>query len=373
MITDEGKIFLAAAKTFIDEHVHGAAFDKAQQLPRSLLKLLASHGYLGINISREQGGLGMNALEYGLFTELLGRACSSTRTLLTVHCSLVTETLSRWGTEQQKRHWFALLVSGETIASFAVSEPAHGSDTRGIATRYRKSGADYVISGTKKWISFGAIADVFLVFAKCDEQMSAFLIDRSAPGVRVEPINNLVSQRASHLAEITFDEVVVPNTRLLGAEGSGQLLLMSALDNGRYSVAWGACGVAREALVQMIGYAQQRTQFGSPLAEFQLVQGLIGDAASEVHAAHALCERAASQRMARSCHAGYETTIAKYVASKAAVSVTARALQVHGANGLSDDFCVERLFRDAKALEIIEGSSQMQQITISNYALTAEK
>ncbi|MGR1217454.1 acyl-CoA dehydrogenase family protein [Metapseudomonas otitidis] len=374
-ISDEGLSFLVEAGMFIDEHIrpHAGTFDKKRIMPRSLLKSMARQGYFGLNIPKEDGGSGRNALEYGEFTALLGRACSSVRTLLTVHCSLVAESIARWGTQWQRREWLPGLLSAETICAFAISEPAHGSDIKGIATHYRKCGSDYVISGTKKWISFGAIADCYLLFARCEGKMSAFLVDRAATGVHVEPIDNLLSQRASHLAQITFNEVAVNKNQLLGTEGGGDLLLMSALDHGRFSVAWGAVGLAKEALVQMIDYAESREQFGSRLADFQLIQGLIGDGATAVHAAQAMCERAASHRMARSCDAVYETTIAKYLAASTAVKVAEQALQVHGANGLSGDFSVERLFRDAKALEIIEGSSQMQKLMISSYAMTVEK
>ncbi|MBN3471249.1 MULTISPECIES: acyl-CoA dehydrogenase family protein [Pseudomonas syringae group] len=374
-ISDEGLAFLAEAGMFIDERIRPNAdiFDKERMLPRSLLQAMARQGYFGLNIPKEEGGSGRNALEYGEFTALLGRACSSVRTLLTVHCSLVAESIARWGTQWQRREWLPGLLSADTICAFAISEPAHGSDIKGIATHYRKRGSNYIISGTKKWISFGAIADRYLLFAKCEGKMSAFFVDRAATGVHVKSIDNLLSQRASHLAQITFDEVTVNESQLLGTEGGGELLLMSALDQGRFSVAWGGMGLAKEALVQMIGYAKSREQFGSRLADFQLIQGLIGDGTTAVHASRAMCERAASHRMSHSCDAVYETTIAKYFAASTAVKVAEQALQVHGANGLSGDFSIERLFRDAKALEIIEGSSQMQQLMISSYAMTVEK
>jgi alkylation response protein AidB-like acyl-CoA dehydrogenase len=360
------------ARLFADQEVRpfAAEFEAREALPKELIRKMADRGYLAASFPEKYGGLGLDPVQYGLFTEEIGKACSSTRGLLTVHTSLVGETLVRWGTDEQKDRWLLPMARGEKIAAFALTEPGVGSDAKNVQTAYRQAGHKYIINGKKKWISFSDIADYLLVVASNDGRVSTFIVEREFPGVKTTPIKGLLGGRASHIAEIELNDVEVPQENLVGKEGGGFTYVVStALDHGRYSIAWAGVALAQEALEAMISYSRKRSQFGQKIYNFQLIQGIIGDAVTKVHAGRALCLRAGELRKAGSPEAAMETTIAKYFTSKMAMEVAIDAVQVHGGNGCYNKYPVERLFREAKILEIIEGSSQVQQEIISRYGL----
>jgi alkylation response protein AidB-like acyl-CoA dehydrogenase len=332
---------------------------------------MAEKGYLGATFPKEYGGLALDPEYYGLFTEEIGKACCSTRALFTVHTSLVGETLIKWGTKTQKEKWLPRMASGKSIAAFALSEPEVGSNAKGVQTSFKKEGGNYIINGKKKWITFANIADLFLVFASDDKGVTAFLIERNFGGIKTTPIKGLLASRAAYIAEIELNDVVVPEENIVGKINNGfNYIGNTALDYGRYSIAWGGVAIAQAALEAMVTYSRQRSQFGEKIRSFQLIQGIIGDAVTKVHAARALCLRVAEMRKRNHNDATIETTIAKYFTSKIAMEVTTDAVQVHGGNGCCNRYIVERLFREAKILEIIEGTSQIQQEIIANYGLT---
>jgi alkylation response protein AidB-like acyl-CoA dehydrogenase len=342
-------------------------FDEEEGIPISLIHELGKKGYLGASLPKEYGGMGLDPVMFGLFLEQVGKACSTVRTLLTVHTSIVGQTLLRWGKPGQKKHWLPKLASGEAIGAFALSEPAAGSDARGTTTSYRKEGEKYIISGRKKWISFGDIADVLLLIAASEEHgTTAFLVERDMKGVKTVPIKGMMAGRATYMADIFLDNVEVPAENMVGKEGAGfDYIVNTALDHGRYSVAWAGVAIAQEALDAMVSYAHSREQYGKKIAEFQLVQRMIADAITQASAARTFCLRAGELRKEQSPDALAATAMAKYFCSGVAVKVTNDAVQVHGANGFSPDYAVERLYREAKALEIIEGSSEIQQQLIA--------
>jgi alkylation response protein AidB-like acyl-CoA dehydrogenase len=345
-------------------------FDKTGVLPRRVIEELAHRKLLLASLPESAGGLGLDPLCYGYITEALGKACCSTVGLLTVHCSLVGETLQRWGSEALRNEWLPRMAKGEAIGAFALSEPEIGTDAQSVQTQYRPDGNAYVLDGRKKWISFGGIADFFLVIAAHGSDITAFLVDRKSPGIRTRPIRGLLARRASHVAEIDFDHVVVPKEHVVGQPGSGFTYVVgTALDHGRYSIAWSGVALAQAGLEAMVRYARKRKQFSKRLCEFQLVQGMIGDAVTQTHAARALCIQAGMLRQQGSSHAMAETNIAKYFTSKVAMDIAQNAVQVHGGNGCCSDYPVERYFREAKVLEIIEGTSQIQQQLIARYGL----
>lgn len=363
---------LDEVKLFTDQHIrpYAGAFEKAGGFPDQLVKEMAERGFLGACLPQEYGGLGMDPVTYGLFTEELGKGCCSVRSLITVHSSLVGETLVRWGTGAQKQEWLEAMATGRKLAAFALSEPTTGSDARNVQTTYvRKNGA-FCLNGTKKWITCAAIADVLLVIAACEDRVSAFLVDTDAPGVEIVPIQGMMAGKASYMAEIHLKEVMIPEDRLLGVEGGGfSYIVNTALDHGRYSIAWAGVAIAQEAIDAMVRYSRQRSQFGKKIYNHQLIQGLIGDATTQTHAARALCISAGRLRAERHENAVIETNMAKYFSSGVAVKVAADAVQVHGANGFSEEYPVERLYREAKVLEVIEGTSQLQQEIIAQFAL----
>jgi alkylation response protein AidB-like acyl-CoA dehydrogenase len=360
------------AKEYADTHIRPRAveFDEKGLLLRDLINKLADHGYLSASLSEKYGGLELDPIYYGHFTEAIGKACCSTRALITVQTSLLGETIQRWGTEKQKGRWLPTMARADKIGAFALTEPDVGTDARSVNTKYKKTSRGYYINGHKKWISFGQIADFFLVIASCDAQISSFILDRHLKGVKIIPIKGMLASRASHIAEIKLENVEVPQDNILGREGTAfDYIVTTALDHGRYSIAWAGVAVAQEALEEMVTYSRKRTQFNKKLHEFQLIRGMIADAATRTSAARAVCLNAGQMRKERHQDAIVETLIAKYFASQVANAVARDALQVHGARGCSNIYPVERLFRESKLLEIIEGTSQIHQEIIAKYAL----
>ncbi|MCK4765143.1 MAG: acyl-CoA dehydrogenase family protein [Candidatus Aminicenantes bacterium] len=370
--TSDQEQIVAEAKKFAAEEIRpfAADFEEQAAIPKDLIDKMAQKGYLSASFPKEWGGLGLDPVYYGLLTEEIGKACASTRGLITVHTSLVGEAIVRWGSREQKEKWLPLMTSGKKIACFALTEPLVGTDARSVQTTYRKEGAKYIINGSKKWITCGCIADYFLVVAGGEKGIGAFLVEREFGGITTTPIKGLLAGRAAHIAEIEFEDVEVPAENIIGKEGSGfTYVVNTALDHGRYSIAWGGIGIAGEALDNMVTYSRQRSQFGRKLYKHQLIQGIIGDAVTKTHAGRALCLRAGEMRRDGHPDAVMETTIAKYFTSKIAMEITIDAVQVHGGNGCYNRYPVERLFREAKILEIIEGTSQVQQEIISSFGL----
>ena len=359
------------AKQFSEEKIRPFAADFEEcGVTREVIEQMAELGFLRSIFPKEYGGLGVDSLTYGQITEQIGKGCNSVRALLTVHTSLVGETIAKLGTEQQKQAFLPAMASGEKIACFALSEPQAGSDAASIQTSYQEYDEHYVISGNKKFITYGNIADLFLVFATNNDKTSAFIVDRSMPGVTTEPMTGLMASRGAHLAEIKFDDVVVPKSNMLGRTGMGfSFVANTALFYGRYSIAWGGLAIISAALEEMVTYARSRTQFGSKISQNQLIKAMIADSTTSLHAGRAMCEKIADMREQGDQGAVTETNIAKYLTSKAAAEVSSNAVQVFGGNGIWNAYAVERLFREAKVLEIIEGTSQIQQLMIAGQAL----
>jgi len=366
------QIILEQARTFANKEIRPRAleFDHNGILARDLITKMAEKRYLLASLPERYGGLGLDPVHYGLFIEEIGKACCSTRSLITIQSSLVGETLLKWSSAKHRAEYLQLMASGDKLGAFALTEPEVGTNAQGVQTVYRETSRGYILNGRKKWISFGEIADFFIVIAKNEKQISAFIVEHNTKGVTTIPMKGLLAGRASHIAEIVLDDVIVPVSNIIGKPGSGYPYIVgTALDHGRYSIAWGGVAVAQACIDAMVVYSRKRKQFDTRICEFQLIQGIIGDAVTKTHAARALCIRAGHLRQKRNRDALIETTIAKYFASKVAMEVATDAVQVHGGNGCIDSYPVERLFREAKLLEIIEGTSQIQQQMISRYGL----
>ena len=356
-------------RTFADEVVAPLAdeMDAREATPPALVARFGREGFLGAVLPAEFGGRGMDMITYGLLNEEVGRACSSLRSLLTVH-NMVAHALLKWGTRAQRERWLPGLAAGTTVAAFALSEPNVGSDARSVETTAQERGDAYVLDGRKKWTTYGQLADVFLVFARAAAGPTAFLVERSRPGLAVAPISGMLGTRASMLAELHFGGCEVPKENVVCRPGFGfSHVASTALDQGRYSVASGCVGLAQACLEASLAYTSARRQFGVPLSEHQLVRRMITDMVTGVKAARLLCQRAGYLKDAGDPSALMETSIAKYFASTAAARAAADAVQIHGANGCSSDYPVQRYLRDARVMEIIEGSTQMQQVTIAGY------
>ena len=344
-------------------------FDRDQRLPPELLAQLGARGYLGGLVSQAVGGTGLDLVTFGLLNEELGWACSSVRSLLTVH-GMVCQALARWGTPDQQRRWLPRLAIGEKLGAFALTEPNVGSDAKAIETTAEPVGTGFALTGKKRWITFGQIADVYLLFASVRGKPAAFLVERDAPGLIVRPIKDVLGTRGSMLAELELTSCRVAQDALVGAPGFGiSAIAASALDIGRYSVAWGCVGLAQACLDACLEYSSARTQFGSPLKDHQLIKQMLTGMVVQTRAARLLCLAAGLSKDAGDPGTVMDTFVAKYFASTAAMRIAADAVQLHGANGCDAGHPVERMFRDAKVMEIIEGSTQIQQVAIADFAL----
>lgn len=357
-------------REFADAQIvpYANAWDQAEAIPAEIVRQLAAKGYLGAVLPVDRGGAGFNMVEFGLLNEELGRGCSSIRSLLTVH-SMVALTILRWGTEVQKAQWLEKLGQGQAIGAFALTEPEAGSDAREIRTEAVASGDDFLLSGHKKWITFAQIADLFLVFVKSQRGLCAFLLERNTPGLVISPVHGMLGTRASMMAELHLEKCRVPKQNLVGAPGFGlSHIASSALDCGRYSVAWGCVGIAQACLEACLQYTSRRKQFGALLRDHQLIQRMIAQMVVGVKAARLLCHNAGRLKDAGDPASMIETSIAKYFACTTAAEIARDAVQIHGANGCSSEYPAERFYRDAKIMEIIEGSNEIQEITIAQSA-----
>jgi alkylation response protein AidB-like acyl-CoA dehydrogenase len=344
-----------------------AEFDQAECTDLALVQRMSEKGYLGGNIPTSHNGQGYDHVTLGLLYEAVGTACSSVRSLLTVH-GMVAQAILRWGKPAQKEQWLPRLATGKTIGAFALSEPLAGSDAD-VRTSTEKKNDSYVVNGQKKWITYGQIADLFLVFGQDKGKSIALLIERDTPGLSIRPMRGLLGTRGSMVAELTFSGCKVPAFNRLAGPGFGIAgVALSALDLGRYSVAWGSVGIGHACLNACLDYGNTRHQFGKPLKEHQLIQQMVTNMVVQVKAARALCLNAGFLKDQNDPTATDETLVAKYFASQMAFKVAADAVQLHGGNGCSPDYPVERYLRDAKVMEIIEGSHQMQQMMIAQSA-----
>lgn len=369
-LTAEQQADQAVFKAFVDDHIvpNADRWDRDQALQTEVIQKLAAQRYLIATLPREAGGSGMDAFTYGLFTEEIGRGCASIRNLLGVS-GMVAHAILRWGNKTQKERWLHRLGSGELTGAFALTEPQVGTDAAHITTTATLSGNTYLIEGCKKWISFGQTADIFLVIAQCEGKPTAFLVERNTPGLSVRALQGLLGLRASRLAELQFDKCSVPTENLIGAIGSGFAWVASfALDYGRYSTACGCVGLAQACLDASRLYTQQRSQFGVLLKDHQLIQRMITNMVANIAAGRLLCWQAAHFRDLGDPDAIRSTLIAKYFTSTMLGQITSDAVQVHGANGCSEDHSVQRYFRDAKVMEIIEGTTQIHQVKIAGFA-----
>jgi butyryl-CoA dehydrogenase len=373
-LSDEQRLIQETARDFVDNEVLPRAreSDRAQRFDLELARRLGEMGYLGAPVSEEYGGRGLDYLTYGLIVEEVGRGDSAMRTVVSVQTSLVCGSIERWGTEEQKRHWLPALCSGESFGCFGLTEPDTGSDAASLRTRAEKIGGGWRISGQKMWISLGNVAEVALVFAQTDparkhKGLGCFLVPTASEGFATQEIHGKLGLRASDTATISLDGIEVDDDTLLGEVGDGFKVAMSALDSGRYSVAAGCVGICEGCVQASVSYAKERTQFGKPLASFQLVQEMIADMIVRRDAARMLVRRAGLLKDAGR-PSTIETSVAKLYATESAVECANLAIQVHGGSGYVDDYPVERYLRDARVTTLYEGTSQIQKLIIGKDA-----
>ncbi|MGW5380029.1 acyl-CoA dehydrogenase family protein [Nocardia sp. NPDC003999] len=362
------------AADFVDREIapHATRWDRDEQVDRSIVARLGELGFLGLTIPEQYGGSAGDHLTYCLVLEELGRGDSSVRGIVSVSLGLVAKSIHHFGTEEQKQAWLTRLVAGEALGCFALTEPGTGSDAAQLRTRAVRDGSDWVLSGTKMFITNGTWADVALVFARTGGEghrgISAFLVPTDSPGFTAREIHGKLGLRGQATAELVLDRVRVPDSARLHAEGKGFTVAMAALAKGRMSVAAGCVGLAQACLDAAVGYATQREQFGKPIAAHQLVQELLADIALDVDAARLLVWRVADL-VDRGEEFALASSKAKLFASEAAVRAADRAVQVFGGYGYIDEFPVGKYLRDAKVMTLYEGTSQIQKLLIGR-ALT---
>jgi alkylation response protein AidB-like acyl-CoA dehydrogenase len=375
-LTPEQELIRDSAREFCDREIvpHARGWDRSERMDAGIVAKLAEIGFLGCALPEEYGGMGLDTVSYCLVMEELGRADSSVRGIVSVNNGLAGKTIAKWGTEAQKQEWLPQLASGQALGCYGLTEPGSGSDPASLATRAERDGGDWLISGSKIFITLGSWAGVALVFARSGGEgargITCFLVPTGSEGFSARKIDGKLGLRAQDTAELFFDGVRVPDSARLGDEGAGFKVAMSALDNGRISLAAGAVGVAQACVDASVAYASERKQFGKPLAQFQLIQELIADMAVETEAARLMAWRAAALADAGASYT-LAASQAKYYASEVAVRAANAALQAHGGYGYVDEFPVARYLRDARVLTLYEGTSQIQKLLIGR-ALTGE-
>jgi len=346
--------------------------DRNQTFPKDVLEKMAPLGLLGGPIPEKYGGIGIDYVSHALVTEEIGRADSSVRTTLSVQISLVELTILKFGTEDQKQRWLPKLCKGELIGCFGLTEPEVGSDAAKLRTTAKRDGNAWILRGRKMWISNGSVSNLALVFAQADPDkgskgISAFILERGLQKYGSQAIHGKLGLRSSDSSELILDDVRVPDANRLGEIGDGFKIAMTALDSGRYSVAAGAVGVAQACIDASVAYATTRKSFGKPIAGHQLVQEMIADMVVETEAARLLFWRAGDLKDKGRPNTR-ETSIAKLYASEAAQRAADNAIQIHGGYGFSDEFPVERYWRDARVNRLYEGTTQIQKLIISRFA-----
>ncbi len=374
-LTEEQQAFRDLARAFLDREAvpHRTQWDRDESVDLAIVPKMADIGFFGLTIPEEYGGLGGDWLTYALGMEELGRADSALRGIVSVSNGLVGKSILHFGTEEQKQEWLPRIASAEVLGCFGLTEPDTGSDAGNLSSRAVKDGDDYLITGRKLFITNGTWAKVALVFARTGEEgprgISAFLVPTDAEGFEAIEIKGKLGLRGQATAELVLDDVRVPASAMLGGpdgEGQGFKVAMSSLDKGRVSVAAGCVGIVQGCLESAVEYATTRTQFGRPIAGFQLVQDLIADISLDADAARLLVWRAADllDRGADRHAVSVAASKAKLFASEAAVRAANACLQVHGGSGYIDEYPAAKYLRDARVMTLYEGTSQIQKLLI---------
>jgi butyryl-CoA dehydrogenase len=349
---------------------HARRWDAEHTFPRQAVQKLGEMGLLGVAVPAEWGGAGMDSVSYAVAMEEISRGCAGTGVILSVNNSLYCDPVLKYGTDEQKREFLQPFARGEKLGAFALTEPMSGSDAAEMRTTAAPRGEDYVLSGSKNFITNGPQADVVLVFAMTDpakahKGISAFLVPADAKGFTRGKPDDKVGIRASGTCTVFFEDCVVPRRFRLGQEGDGFKIAMSTLDGGRIGIAAQALGIARAAHEEAVAYAKERKAFGKPIASFQAIQFMLADMATEIDAARLLVWRAATLKD-KGVRFSAEAAMAKLFASEMSERVTSKAMQVHGGLGYMKECDAERHWRDSRITEIYEGTSEIQRIVISS-------
>jgi alkylation response protein AidB-like acyl-CoA dehydrogenase len=368
-LSDEQQSFRDLARAFLDREAvpHRTRWDREEAVDLAIVPKMAEIGFFGLTIPEEYGGLGGDYVTYALAMEELGRADSALRGIVSVSSGLVGKSILFFGSEEQKQEWLPQLASASRLGCFGLTEPDTGSDAGNLTSRATRDGDDWVLNGQKLFITNGTWADVALVFARTSDEgprgITAFLVPTDTPGFEAREIKGKLGLRGQATAELFLSDVRVPGSAVLGEVGRGFKIAMSTLDKGRLAVAAGCVGIVQGCLETAVEYAKTRTQFGRPIASFQLVQDMLADISVDADAARLLVWRCADL-IDRGEPFGTAASKAKLFASEAAVRAANNAIQVHGGAGYVDDYPAAKYLRDARVMTLYEGTSQIQKLLI---------
>ena len=374
-LTEEQKLLQKSVREFAESEVKPLAkqLDETGHFPHETFRKAAELGLTGVTIPEAEGGAGFDHVAYTIVIEEISRCCASTSVILAGQNSLYCDPIYRFGSEEQKKRFLRPFARGEKIGCFALTEPQAGSNAAALRTGAVRRGDMYLLNGTKVWITNGGVADVALVYvntdpAKGEKGITALVVEKGTPGFEVGKEEKKLGIHATACCELVFTDCEVPATNRIGNEGDGYKIALSALDGGRIGVGAQATGIARGAFEAALAYSQQRIAFGHPISQFQAIQLMLADMSTEIDAARLLVRKAAWKQDS-GVRFSMEAAIAKLFASEMATRVTHKAIQIHGGNGYSREYPVERAYRDARITEIYEGTSEIQRLVIASWVL----
>ncbi len=372
-LTETHEITRKMVREFAEREIapESQKYDASQEVPRHWADKMAGLGLLGVFVPETWGGAGLDAVSYAIVIEELSRVDASAGVIAAVNNGLVCDPIMRFGTEAHKETWLRPLAKGEKLGAYALTEPGSGTDAAAMRATAKPEGDEWVLNGTKIFVTNGGIADVIVTYARTGSgkyDISAFIVPTDAPGFSIQKKEDKLGIRASDTVLIGLDGCRIPKENLLGTQGKGFNIALATLDGGRIGIAAQALGIAQRALEESLKYAQEREAFGSRIAEFQAIQWKLADMATEIEAARTLTYRAAWMKDRGQRHT-YESSAAKLFASEAAHRAVDQAVQIHGGYGFIKDYIVEKLYRDQRITEIYEGTSEVQRLVIARAVL----
>jgi butyryl-CoA dehydrogenase len=374
-LTEEQKLLQKTVREFAESEVRPLAkeLDETGRFPRETFDKAAELGLTGVAIPEAEGGAGFDHVAYTIVIEEISRCCASTGVILSVQNSLYCDPIHRFGTEAQKKQFLTPFARGEKIGCYALTEPQAGSNAAALQTKAEKKGEKYVVNGTKAWITNGGAADAAIVYlntdpSKGEKGITALVIEKGTRGFKVGKEEKKLGINATACCELVFTECEVPVANRIGNEGEGYKVALATLDGGRIGIAAQATGIAQGAFEAALAWSQQRLAFGHPISQFQAIQFMLADMATEIDAARLLVRKAAWKHDA-GARFSMDAAIAKLFAGEMATRVTHKAIQIHGGYGYSREYPVERAYRDARITEIYEGTNEIQRLVISSWVL----
>jgi butyryl-CoA dehydrogenase len=374
-LTEEQKLLQNSVREFAEAEVKPLAkeIDESGRFPRETFQKAAELGLTGVALPESEGGAGFDHIAYSIVIEEISRCCASTGVILSVQNSLYCDPIHRYGTEEQKKRLLLPFARGEKIGCYALTEPQAGSNAAALQTKAVKAGDKYVVNGTKAWITNGGAADAAIVYVNSDPSkgekgITALVVEKDTPGFKVGKEEKKLGINGSACSELVFTDCEVPATNRIGNEGEGYKVALSTLDGGRIGIAAQAVGISQCAFEAALAYSQQRMAFGHPISQFQAIQFMLADLSTEIDAARLLVRKAA-WKQDTGARFTMDAAIAKLFSSEMATRVTHKAIQIHGGNGYSREYPVERNYRDARITEIYEGTSEIQRLVIASWVL----